>query len=115
MTGYSSGMRKDRIEILNRTAKTVGRFGIDSSGIQFVPACTVWASVSWVKGMRAMNEGAIDVYGIVMVRMNWTDKINQRSRIKWNGDTYKVLPETFHADKRENAIQFNAQVIINEQ
>lgn len=115
MTGYSSGMRKERIGILNRKASTVGTFGVDSSGVEWETTCTVWAGVSWVKGMRAMNEGAIDVYGIVMVRMNWNDKITSRSRIRYDGGIYKVLPETFHADKQANTIQFNAQAILDEQ
>lgn len=113
-TGYSSGMRDKRITILNRKEAEVGDYGIDSTGIDYEETSEVWASVSWVKGMRAMNEGAIDVYGIVMVRMNYTDKITARSRIRYNDDVYQILPETFHADKQRNTIQFNAQAIIGE-
>lgn len=107
-------MRDKRITIQNRTTPKVGKFGKDSGGVKWEDTCTVWASVTWSKGLRAMNEGAIDVYGIVLVRMNWTDKVNVRSRILYDGDTYNILPETFHADKRQNTIQFNAQAVIND-
>lgn len=107
-------MRDKRVDILNRTqSDKIGKFGKDSAGVEYAKAATVWASVSWVKGMRAMNEGAVDAYGVVLVRMNWNDKVSQRSRIVYDGETYQILPETFHADKQANTIQFNAQLLIN--
>ena len=44
-----------------------GRFGLDSAGVEWEDAGTVWAAVDFVKGVQAMREGAIDVYGVVMV------------------------------------------------
>lgn len=114
MTGYSSGMRDKRVVILNRKAASAGKYGIDSSGVEWEDTATVWAAVTWTKGMRAMNAGAVDVYGVVMVRMNWNDKITIRSRIRYDDNIYQILPETFHEDKRANTIQFNAQILINE-
>lgn len=116
MTGYSSGMRNKRIDILNREKVKLGTYGRDSSGVTWSKAATVWAAVDWAKGMRAMNAGSIDVYGIVLVRMNYNDIINHRSRIRYpagTGGIYQVLPETFHADKQAGTIQFNAQAIVD--
>lgn len=107
-------MRDKRITILNRKEATVGDYGLDSQGVEYEDGSTVWASVSWVKGMQAMNEGAIDVYGVVMVRMNYTDEITSRSRIRYDDVIYQILPKEFHADKRQNTIQFNAQAIIDD-
>lgn len=112
-TGYSSGLRDQRVTILNRKEAVMGTYGIDSSGAGWTEAATVNAAVTWSKGMRTLNAGAVDAYGVVMVRMDWNDIINMRSRISWEGQTYQILPETFHAHKRNNTIQFNAQVIIN--
>lgn len=106
---------KHRVTILNRKEAQQGKFGLDSAGIEFEPAATVWADLSWVKGLRTMREGALDVYGVVLVRMRWNGVITMRSRIRYDGQTYQILGETFHADKQENTIQFNAQVIINNQ
>ena len=106
---------KHRVTILNRTAAQDGRFGLDSAGIEFEPAKTEWANVSWAKGMQAMNAGALDVYGVIMVRMRYTPVVTERSRILYDGKTYQIIGETFHADRQENTIQFHAQQIVKDQ
>lgn len=111
---YQSGILKHRVTILNRTEASTGRFGKDGSGVTWTEDGTVWAAVDFVKGLRAMHEGALDVYGVVMIRMRWNSVINMRSRISYDGQFYQILGETFHAVKQENIIQFNAQVLINE-
>ena len=111
---YSSGMLRHRILVQNRKAAKQGKFGLDSNGIEWEDTICLWAAVDFVKGIRAMREGAIDVYGIVMVRTRYTDAINVRSRIVWQGQTYNILGETLHVNKQENIVQFNAQMIVNE-
>jgi len=113
-TGYSSGMRKDRITILNRKKAKTSDFGLDGNGIEWEDVGCVWAAVDWAKGMRTLNAGAIDAYGVVLVRMNWNCCITMRSRIRHDGQVYQILPETFHADKRGDTIQFTAQAVVNE-
>lgn len=112
MKGYSAGLRKDRITIQNRVESAVGDYGIDSSGVEWENSGEVWASVEWQRGKSAMAEGALDAYAVVMVRMLWTCMISMRSRIVHEGQVYQILPETFHADKSSNTIQFLAQAVI---
>lgn len=114
MKGYSSGMRRGMVEILNRREQTVGKFGIDSAGIEWQSEGFVHADVTWAKGKSAMNAGALDAYAVVMIRMNWSDRVTMRSRIVWRGQTYQILPETFHDDFHSNTVQFHAQLVINE-
>jgi hypothetical protein len=45
--------------------------------------------------------------------MRWNCIVTPRSRIVYDGQTYQVLGETFHADRQDNTIQFNAQIIVN--
>ncbi len=111
---YSAGFRKDRIEVWNRTAATMGKFGLDSAGVEWTKTVCLWASVTWAKGNRALNAGSIDAYGVVTVRLLYSNQINMRSRIVHNGTTYQILPETFHSDKQANEIQFTAQAIIQD-
>lgn len=113
-TGYAAGMRNYLITIVNRTEAQAGRFGLDSAGIEWQDGPTIHASITWAKGVRTLNAGAIDAYGVILVRIDYNNIINMRSRIKWDGQTYQILPETFHPDKIANTIQFNAQVIIND-
>ena len=112
---YSTGFLNKRITIQNRKAATQGRYGIDGNGAEWEDVGQMWASVDYAKGKRAMNEGALDVYAVVMVRCRYTDKINERSRIIYQGRTYQILGETLHVDYQPNTIQFQAQVLINDQ
>lgn len=111
---YSTGILRNRVTILNRTEATQGRFGLDSSGVEFETAGTVWAEVTWVRGKQAMNVGALDVYGVIMVRMRYNTIVNDRSRVMYDGKTYQILGDTFHAQRQDNTIQFHAQLVVKE-
>jgi SPP1 family predicted phage head-tail adaptor len=111
---YSTGILRNRVTILNRTEAQQGKFGLDSSGVEFETAGTVWAEVTWVRGKQAMNVGALDVYGVIMVRMRYNTIVNDRSRIMYEGKTYQILGDTFHAQRQDNTIQFHAQLIVKE-
>lgn len=112
--GYSAGLLKHRILVQNRRQAVASEFGLDASGIGWDDTVCLWASVDWQKGKSALKEGAIDAYGVIMVRTRWTDQITMRSRIVWEGQTYQILPDTFHAEKQANTLQFLAQLIIND-
>lgn len=112
---YTSGLLKHRVTILNRREAQQGKFGLDSAGIEFEPAATVWASVDWAKGKGAMNAGALDVYGVVMIRMRYNTIVNERSRILYEGKTYQIVGGTFHADRQANTIQMTAVELADQQ
>lgn len=111
---YTTGILRKRIEILNRTTATTNKYGIDGGGVEWDSAGCVWADVTWAKGKTAMNAGALDAYAGILVRTRWNNIITMRSRIVYDGQTYQVIPETFHADKQANTIQLNAQLIVND-
>ena len=111
---YSSGILRFIIQVLNRKAATGNQYGIDGDGIEWEEGDCLHANVPWAKGVRAMNAGALDVYAVKEVRTRWTDKITMRSRVKFDGQVYQIIPETFHPDKRENTLQFHMQLIIND-
>jgi len=112
MTGYGAGLREQRVLIQNRTEAEVGRYGLDSAGIGWEDAGEVWADVTYAKGKSAMNAGALDVYAVKMVRMDWNDFTTERSRVVYEGKTFQIVPETFHANYRENKIQFHMQQVV---
>lgn len=111
---FSSGFLKHRITIQNRKAAVSSKFGLDSTGPEFEDTACIWASVDWQKGKAGMHEGVLDCYGVVMVRARWTNKINERSRMVYEGKTYQILPDTFHPDRQENTVQFMAQLITSD-
>ena len=110
---FTSGFLKDRITVLNRTKAETGEFGPYGNGVSYAVSGELWSNVDWQKGKAPLNSGALDSYAVVLVRMRWTDLVTRRSRIVFDGTTYQVLPDTFHADWQGNTIQFLAQEVIN--
>lgn len=99
---------------MNRKAATAGKFGIDSTGIQWEEGKPLHAWVDYQKGKSALSAGALDSYAVKMVRMNFTDKLNERSRVKFKGHVYQIVPETFNSNFRKNTVQFLMQLVVND-
>ena len=111
---YTAGFLKDLVTVLNRKEAQQGKFGLDSAGIEWENMGCVHANVDWQRGKIGMTAGALDAYGVKIVRMRWNNIITERSRIQWQGKTYQILPETFNADRQGNTIQFLCQQIVND-
>ena len=113
--GFSSGFLNKRINILNRKQAVLGKHGVDSSGPEWeVTACGLHANVDYQRGKSGMNAGSLDVYAVKIVRMRWTNQVNMRSRVEYDGQTYQIIPETFNEDKQGNSLQFLMQLIVND-
>ena len=102
---YSSGLLKYRVTILNK--QEAAGFGETTS---YQPAATVWADITWNKGVKALREGALDAYDTVMIRMRYNEIVTRDSRLQHNGITYQI--QSLHADHQENIIQITATEII---
>ena len=111
---FSSGFLHEIIQPLIRKAATVGKFGVDSGGITWEEGPCLHANVDYQRGKSAMNAGSLDVYAVKIVRMRWTNTFNERSRIKYEGKIYQIIPETFNANRRENTLQFLMQLVVND-
>ena len=111
---YTAEFLKDLVAILNRKEAVQGKFGLDSASIEWENMGCVHANVDWQKGKSGMTAGALDAYGVKIVRMRWNSIITERSRIQWQGKTYQILPETFNSSRQENTIQFLCQQIVND-
>lgn len=107
---YTSGIMNKRVGILTRDADATGQFGRNSGGVSYSLAATVWAAVDWSRGMRAMREGAVEAYEVIMVRMRYNCIVNRDSRLQWDGRTFQIL--SLNSDLRENTIQITAQEIV---
>lgn len=105
--GYTSGLIRHRVTILNKQVAT--GFGETTS---YQPAATVWADVTWKKGQKALNEGALDAQDTVLIRMRWNDIVTRDSRLQCDGVTYQI--QSLHADKQDNTIQITATEIITQ-
>lgn len=72
-------------------------------------AC-VHANLTWKKGQKALNEGALDAQDTVMFRMRWNSIVTRDSRLQCEGVTYQI--QSLHADRQENTMQIIATEII---
>ena len=104
---YSSGMLNYIVAILNKKATTDKKFGEKTAYEQV--AC-VHADVTWKKGQKALNEGALDAQDTVMIRMRWNNIISRESRLECEGVVYQV--QSLHADRRQDTIQITATEIV---
>lgn len=112
--GVSSGLLNKMILVLNRTQAKGSDFGIDGDGITWEEGDCLHANVTYAKGNRALNAGALDVYAVKDVKMRWTNKINCRSRVKYQGQIYQIIPETFQEDFQQDDLRFLMQLVVTD-
>ena len=102
---YSSDILRYRVTILNK--QLASGFGETTS---YQPAATVWADLTWNKGVKALREGALDAYDTVLIRMRYNDVVTRDSRLQHGGVTYQI--QSLHADRQANTIQITATEIV---
>ena len=104
---YSTGLLKHRVKILNKVLPTQADFGETT---RYAEAATVWADVTWSKGVKALREGALDAYDTIMVRMRYNTVVSRDSRLLIDGVTYQI--QSLHRDYQENTIQITATEVV---
>ena len=105
---YSSGMLNYMVAILKKKATTDKKFGEKTAYEQV--AC-VHADVTWKKGQKALNEGALDAQDTVMIRMRWNNIVTRDSLLECEGVRYQI--QSLHADRRDDTIQITAVEMTN--
>ena len=102
---YTSGLLKYRVTILNK--QVASGFGETTS---YKPAATVWADVTWKKGQKALNEGALDAQDTMLIRMRWNNIVTRDSRLQHDGVAYQI--QSMHRDYQDNTIQITATEVV---
>lgn len=105
--GYSSDILNYKVGILKKKTDATREFG-QKQGFEQV-AC-VHADVTWKKGQRALNEGALDAQDTVLIRMRWNNIVTRDCRLECEGVTYQI--QSLHADRRHDTVQITATEII---
>ena len=105
---YQSGFRHCRVTIANKVVDAM--FGETTS---YEEAKTVWANKGWKHGMKALQEGALDVYDKVLFRMNWNNVVRRDSILVCEGKKYQVL--SLDGEFQKNEIEILAQELVNQQ
>lgn len=105
--GYSAGMLKYRVAILNKKDADKIPFGAKA---EYEQVACVHADVTWSKGVKSLREGALDAYDTVLIRMRWNNIVTRESLLECDGVRYQI--QSLHADKMENIVQITATEII---
>lgn len=103
--GYNSDILQHRVAILNKVVTT--GFG-ETTGYQY--AGTVSSDLEWVRGTKALREGALDAYDVVIFRMRWNPLVKRDSVLECEGMTYQI--KSFHADRHHDTIQITATEMV---
>ena len=103
-------MLNKRIRIAKRAEEQGSSFG-KSGQPQYSWLGWFWASESFSKGVKALQEGALDAYDTVMFRLRYTPCIDRWCLIWYNGTWYKIV--NLNGDEQGNQIQILAQEIPN--
>ena len=102
---YQSGFLHNRVTIWNKVVST--GFG-DTTSWQDVG--TVWANVTFSRGMKSLREGALDAYDTVIIRMRYNKIVTRDSLLVHDGRTYQI--QSFHRDLHENIVQITAVEMV---
>ena len=102
---YTSGLLKYRVTILNK--QVASGFGETTS---YQPAATVWADVTWNKGVKRLAEASLDAMDTVMIRMRYNTIVSRDSRLEHDGVTYQI--QSMHRDYQDNTIQITATEVV---
>ena len=108
MTGYTAGILRERVRIQLPPTRVEGEFGAEYVAGDMIER---WAAVDWVRGTKALREGALDAYDTIMVRMRWDAQITRECKVLYQGATYRI--QSFHADRRAGTIQMTATEVVN--
>lgn len=100
---------QDRVTILQRQESHLDDFG--RVGGDYIPVQTIWANVSFTKGKRALNVGAIEAYDTCMVRCDYHPRLTRECRLSFRNGTYQI--ESFNADERANEVQITCVEVQN--
>lgn len=95
----------NRVTIWNKVVST--GFG-DTTSWQDVG--TVWANVTFSRGVKSLREGALDAYDTVIIRMRYNKIVSRDSLLVHDGRTYQI--QSFHRDLRENIVQITAVEMV---
>ena len=102
----SAGILTEKIYPLN---VTVTRGPIGEQLETWTTGAFLWARVTYARGARALNYGEAWMSNQISVLIRYTERINDRSRLRWNGRLYQI--DSFNGSRGEGTITITASRI----
>ena len=105
--GYSAGILRWRVAIMKKKDPGDRAFGAKT---EYEQVACVHANVTWKKGQKSLNEGALDSIDTVMFRMRWNNIVDRDCLLECEGVTYQI--QSLHADRYDNTLLITATEIV---
>lgn len=105
--GYSTNILRWQVAILKKKEPAEKAFGETT---EYEQVACVHANMTWKKGQKSLNEGALNSMDTVMFRMRWNNIVTRDCQLECEGVTYQI--QSMHADRKENTIQITATEIV---
>lgn len=102
----ASGTLKDRIIFL-RTEVSQNSIGEQTTSWEEALRC--WANVKYQKGWRDMANGEVWMPNTIIVTIRWRDNVDERMRIRWDGQDYYI--SAFNRSRDAGSITITATKI----
>ena len=103
-------MRDKRVTFLQKTESDGGKFGRGAAAPTWEESFVCWANVTFARGTKALRHGALDAYGVIMVRTLYQPKANRTMRLQYDNRTWEI--ESYNADRTTNDLQITAHEVI---
>lgn len=105
--GYSAGILRWMVAILKKKDPGDRAFGAKT---EYEQVACVHANLTWKRGQKSLNDGALDSIDTVMFRMRWNNIVDRDCLLECEGVTYQI--QSLHADRYENTLQITATEIV---
>jgi head-tail adaptor len=105
--GYSAGILRWRVAIMKKKDPGDRAFGAKT---EYEQVACVHANMTWKKGQKSLNEGALDSIDTVMFRMRWNNIVDRDCLLECDGVTYQI--QSLHADRYDNTLLITATEIV---
>ena len=105
--GYSAGILRWMVAILKKKDPGDRAFGAKT---EYEQVACVHANMTWKKGQKSLNEGALDSIDTVMFRMRWNNIVDRDCLLECEGVTYQI--QSLHADRYDNTLLITATEIV---
>jgi hypothetical protein len=109
---YERGFLRDKLTIAKRATSQTPTSSTDTGRARYEILGTFNGNMTFNKGAKSMNEGAMDSYNYVMFRMDYRASIDEWCLIQCRGKWYQI--QSLNGNHHDNQLQITAVKLANQ-
>ena len=109
---YERGFLREKLTIAKRATSQTPTASTDTGRARYEILGTFNGNMTFNKGAKSMNEGAMDSYNYVMFRMDYRASIDEWCLIQCRGKWYQI--QSLNGDHHSNQLQITAVKLANQ-